>query len=100
MKDGDVVGTWVHAFEEDAPNARVFRRQPADLPRSRRPRAEYELKPDGSFVHLAPGPADKRDVVTGAWRIAGSDVELTYVDGRTERVTLPAGSSDRLLFKP
>jgi hypothetical protein len=48
---------WVHVREEDAEGVRVYR--PADRPLPpARGRDGLELRPDGTYVELRPGPAD------------------------------------------
>ncbi|GIH75683.1 hypothetical protein [Planobispora longispora] len=78
----DVVGAWLHSYEEDTETAAVYR--PADHPfrPSRRPRRGLEFRADGTFTDLRPGPDDRPREVAGRWR--------SEEDGRL-RITFPAG---------
>ncbi|GII86758.1 hypothetical protein Ssi03_47480 [Sphaerisporangium siamense] len=77
----DITGAWLHSYEEDTGTAAVYR--PADHPfrPSRRPRRGLEFRPDGTFVELRPGPADRPYPVAGRWRIRDGHVRVTFPEG-------------------
>lgn len=80
-----LVGSWLHAFEEDEPGHTVFRRADWAFPPSRRPRAGLDLDVDGRAVELEPGPADRRVPRAGTWRVDGRGRLRLRIDGRPER---------------
>ncbi len=65
---------WVHAFEEDTPEAEVYRPEADDLPLSRRPRRRISLSADGSARILVPGPDDRLVESRAAWQREGGDL--------------------------
>jgi hypothetical protein len=72
MIDPDALqGRWVHSHEEDTADEMVFRSADSGyaFPRSRG-REALELRPDGSYAGVVPGPADKPEVSgEGEWRV-------------------------------
>jgi hypothetical protein len=80
--------SWMHSFEEDQGNIRVFRPTNFSFPLSRRPRLGLEIRADGTFIELRPGPADKPERFEGRWQ-AVSSAQL--------RATFAGGSGDRTL---
>jgi hypothetical protein len=67
---------WVHIREEDADGVRVYR--PADRPLPpARGRDGLDLRPDGTYVELRPGPADAPvGGPAGRWRSAQGRLDL------------------------
>jgi hypothetical protein len=57
---------WVHSHEEDTAGEMIFRPKDYQFPPSRG-RLAFELRPDGSYVETAIGPADRPEQVTGTW---------------------------------
>ncbi|XVQ07459.1 hypothetical protein ACQP1W_33330 [Spirillospora sp. CA-255316] len=75
----DLLGTWLHAHEEDTATTAVYR--PADHPfrPSRRPRRGLEFRADGTVVELRPGPDDRpRPAATGRWEPMPGGVRLAF----------------------
>ena len=70
-----VLGTWVHAHEEDAGGDMVFRPASHPLPPSRG-RVSFELRPDGTYVEHSPGPADAPVEGSGEWALDGDRLVL------------------------
>jgi hypothetical protein len=68
-------GRWLHAHEEDAAGAMVFRRAGHPLPRSRG-RTSLDLRPDGSYVEESPGPVDLPEESHGTWALEGDRLIL------------------------
>ena len=56
--ESQLIGRWVHAFEEDEAGVRVFRRAGAQLPPARG-RAALEIGPGLVALQSAPGPDDR-----------------------------------------
>jgi hypothetical protein len=91
-----LAGHWVHSHEEDTETERVFRPASYDFPRARRGRDSFELRPDGTYVERAPGPADAPvESGSGSWSLEGSRLELG--DGASYEIA--AAEPDRLTLK-
>jgi hypothetical protein len=78
----DIIGAWLHSYEEDTETTAVYR--PYDYPfrPSRRVRRGLEFRPDGTFVALRPGPDDRPREVAGRWQSQGADrVQITFPEG-------------------
>jgi hypothetical protein len=75
-----VAGRWVHSHEEDTADEMVFRSEASgyEFPRSRG-REALELRADGSYGGVVPGPADKPE--------ASGEGEWAVVDGN--KLVLP-----------
>ena len=73
-------GRWVHSHEEDSEDEMVFRLASSgyEFPRSRG-REALELRPDGSYGGVVPGPTDKPE--------ASGEGEWAVVDGN--KLVLP-----------
>ena len=88
-------GRWVHSHEEDTDDEMVFRSAGSgyEFPRSRG-RQAFELRPDGSYVGSAPGPADKPEPSEGSWSLEGGNrlelpdrvLEITAAEGDVLKV--------------
>ena len=57
----------MHAFEEDTEDGAVYRPDDHPLPLSRRPRAQLEVRPDGSARLFVPGPDDRSVEQPASW---------------------------------
>ena len=71
-------GRWVHSHEEDTADELVFRAADSGyaFPRSRG-REALELRPDGSYLGVVPGPADKPEPAEeGPWAVEGDTLVL------------------------
>jgi hypothetical protein len=82
----DIVGAWLHAYEEDTETTAVYRPQRYPFRPSRRPRRGLEFRADGTFVELLPGPADRPREVAGRWQRQ----EERQEEGRV-RISFPEG---------
>lgn len=78
----DIVGAWLHSYEEDTETTAVYRPRRHPFRPSRRPRRGLEFRADGTFAELLPGPDDRPREVVGRWR--------RQEDGRV-RVSFPEG---------
>ena len=68
----EMIRHWVHSFEEDASDMRVFR--PSDFPfPPARGRESFELLPKGKCIHHPIGPADELVSLPGAWEMIAPD---------------------------
>jgi hypothetical protein len=78
----DIVGAWLHSYEEDTETRAVYRPQRYPFRPSRRPRRGLEFRADGTFVELLPGPADRPREVAGRWeRQQGGRVRISFPEG-------------------
>ncbi len=71
-------GRWVHSHEEDTADEMVFRAADSGyaFPRSRG-RETLELRPDGSYAGIVPGPTDKPQASgEGEWRVQDDTLVL------------------------
>jgi hypothetical protein len=71
-------GRWVHSHEEDTEDEMVFRSADSGyaFPRSRG-REALELRPDGSYGGMVPGPVDKPEAAAeGEWTVQGDTLVL------------------------
>ena len=95
-----VVGrSWVHVIEQDTPDGLVFRPAESDIPLSRRPRAAFELRTDGSALLTAGGPADGPRTRPGSWTHAAGTVLVHEDDGRV-RWRIVEATADQLVVLP
>ncbi|NOT33261.1 MAG: hypothetical protein HOP12_03730 [Candidatus Eisenbacteria bacterium] len=70
----DLVGRWLHAYEEDGDEGQVYRRDDAELPLSRRPRESLELRADGSATMSVAGEDDRARAQRAAWREEAGEI--------------------------
>ena len=77
-----LIGSWLHAWEEDTPEMIVYR--PADYPFGpSRGRDGYEFQAGGALVYHGFGPADGPLTSPGAWAWTATDrIHLTVNDPR------------------
>jgi len=68
-------GRWTHSHEEDSNDELVFRPASHPLPPARG-RRSLELRPDGVYVELSPGPVDVPRESAGRWSLEGDRLQL------------------------
>jgi hypothetical protein len=79
----DIIGSWLHSYEEDTETTAVYRPYDHPFPPSRRPRRGLEFRADGTFVELRPGPDDRPRPVTGRWEVQADDrIQVAFPQGR------------------
>jgi len=77
-----VFGHWLHAFEEDAGDVRVYRAADYPFPPARGRRG-FEIAPDGTFTAWEIAPTDGWSRVPGRWELAGpGQIRVTFADDR------------------
>jgi len=93
--------TWVHAFEEDTPDAAVYRPDTADLARSRRPRQRLTLRPDGSARLVVAAPDDRLQEIEARWTEEAGEITVTpdAAAGSVKTLHLQVAAKDRLLVR-
>jgi hypothetical protein len=95
LRAEDLEGRWVHSHEEDTDDERVFRPASYTFPPARRGREAIELRPDGTYVESAPGPADRpEEAGSGSWKLEG---DRLVVGGDAWQIK--AAGPDRLTVK-
>jgi hypothetical protein len=94
----DLVGSWIHAHEEDTESELVFRPAGRELPPSRGRRA-IELRDDGTLVQVAPGPVDVPTEAHGSWELSEDGV-LTCrpAEGQAWEAQVIRAEPDRLVL--
>jgi hypothetical protein len=60
---------WIHSFEEDTDDLKIYRTEDFDFPLSRRVREAFELSPNGELYYYEPGPTDRASKLTGTYKI-------------------------------
>ncbi|MEV0388887.1 hypothetical protein [Nonomuraea sp. NPDC050643] len=94
----DIIGSWLHSFEEDTGTTAVYRPHDHPFPPARRVRRGLEFRADGTFVELRPGPDDRPRPVTGRWRfLEDGRVQVTFPDGGAEPFELTVSRTDGML---
>lgn len=73
QKDLVPIGDWVHSFEEDEADKRVYRRSGTHLPMSRRPRERLVFREGGGLDRVIGGPTDAGIAKPGRWEMAGGN---------------------------
>ena len=81
----DLVGKWIHMFEEDDEHGEVYRRDLGDAPLSRRPRERLEIAADGTAMFRTGGADDRLVASAATWSEAQGHVTI--------RVAQPSGGS-------
>lgn len=83
-----ISGRWLHSFEEDSGDTRVYRPADSELPRARG-RAGIEFLPDGTFIDRQIGPTDAPQEVRGRWEYVGAGVvRLSFADANQQDRTV------------
>ena len=91
--------TWVHAFEEDTAEGAVYRPDSADLPLSRRPREQIELRADGSASVTLPGPDDRPAPIHARWQEQDGKVSIRTTGSTPRELHIVSHSADRLVVR-
>lgn len=95
----ELIGTWVHAYEEDSPGVTVYRPAGYPLPPARGRRG-LEFAADGTFTERPIGRGDAPGRRTGHWAAADPEghrlalhlpdaegqLEVLYVDDQVLKV--------------
>jgi hypothetical protein len=75
---------WVHVFEEDDAAGAVYRPAEDKIPLSRRPREQFELRPDGSARLFVAGADDRPAGLAATWRDEGGTIVIRSEQGGRE----------------
>jgi hypothetical protein len=102
MPDDCLFKAWRHSREEDAEGVEVYRPTNYNFPLSRG-RDGIELRRDGTFVSMGPGPDDRTVPIAGAWRMeegAANNALVTRAgDGAARKLTIVHCDDDVLKVK-
>jgi hypothetical protein len=100
-RSAELVGRWVHVFEENDERGEVYRRGESDIPLSRRPRAQLEFRADGTARVMSAGPDDRMRERPAAWREDGDEVrvDLTGEDARADALRVVERRPDRIVVR-
>ncbi|WP_329332347.1 hypothetical protein OG866_05805 [Streptomyces sp. NBC_00663] len=86
----ELIGTWVHSYEEDSPGVTVYR--PAGYPfPPARGRRGLEFAADGTFRERPLGRGDAAGCLLEERRLRESQLEILYVDEQILKVRTPEG---------
>ena len=78
----EILGSWLHSFEEDTEATSVYR--PYDYPfqLSRRVRDGLEFRSDGTAIERRGGQDDRLQEAVGRWQVEGANrVTITFPQG-------------------
>jgi hypothetical protein len=100
VKRDNLVGRWLHVYEEDSEDLMVFRSDQADLPPSRG-RNGIVLNADGTMQRLSPGFDDRMVEVSSNWKLDSkgqlkADAGIPGADGK---MFVESATPDRLVFR-
>jgi len=71
---------WIHSYEEDSEDIKVFHTQNYDFPLSRG-RKGLEFKKDGKFLRYEIGPVDVPKKIIGEWKApTKNSINVLYSD--------------------
>jgi hypothetical protein len=97
-----LVGTWLHAHEEDTETEAVYRPADFDFPPARGRRG-YEFRPDHTGAYIGIAARDGSARTPCKWRLrkkgAGLEIGLTFDDGRKEVLRVTSLDNERLVLR-
>jgi hypothetical protein len=95
-----VVGSWVHAHEEDTGDEMVFRPAGTVLPPARG-RMGFELREDGTFAEAGLGARDVPEEAAGSWALEGQTITLSEgaTQGVPREMEVVSADKDRLVVR-
>lgn len=89
-----VVGRWIHSYEEDTPEAQVYRRPDYQFPPARGRRG-FELREGGEAILAGIAPADGSQQATARWTLEDRRVRIDPGDGPMAPVTFEIVSCEQ-----
>ena len=100
MEPEQVCGSWVHAHEEDTGDGTVFRPVGTPMPPARG-RTTLELRADGTYSEIGPGPDDVPRESTGTWSVREGRITLTgdTTSSADRELEVVAADPDRLVVR-
>lgn len=70
---------WIHSYEEDATDAKVYRPSHYNFPPSRG-RSGFEIRKNGEFINYGIAPTDGIRKVGGRWKAEGTNIIRVYLE--------------------
>lgn len=89
---------WVHSYEEDTEYVSVFRPSDYKFPPARGRRG-MELMESGVLIEKTPGPADRRKMTYGTWRIVNCSLELSVPGCSVQLIPIESAEPERLVLR-
>lgn len=84
----DLYQHWMHSYEEDDANVKMYRPASYSFPPSRG-REGFEIKKDGTFIKYAIGANDAPQKIQGKWKAKKRDtIEVTLDDPAEKPYTI------------
>jgi len=93
-----IVRKWIHSFEEDTDEERVYRPEGFTMPRSRG-RDKIDLEAEGKLINTFPGRGDAPESTVGFWQVKEGKLILTFDQENQEQYTIREISDERLVLK-
>lgn len=96
----EIFNYWIHSYEEDEKNIKVFHTENFDFPLSRGRRG-FELKKDGQFFRYDIGPNDLPKKVVGKWQSPVSNkIVIIFAENiRPDSFSIVSCTNDTLHIK-
>lgn len=94
-----LLGRWVHAAEEDAGGAEVYRPEGSREFSPRMYRQRYAFFEGGRAEVLVPHPADAHYTAGGTWSLTPDSVLVVHYEGRTDRLRVVELTPDLLRIR-
>ena len=89
---------WVHSYEDDKPDVKVYRTTDHAFPRSRG-RIGFEFKKDGTFILYDIGKEDLPKKVFGHWKFDNKNKIRISIEGKKTEDILDMISCDKNILK-
>ncbi|MFC6099100.1 lipocalin-like domain-containing protein [Olivibacter domesticus] len=93
-----IVRKWVHSYEEDTDEEKVYRPEGFVMPRSRG-RDKIALEEEGKLINTFPGRGDALESTTGFWQVKEDKLILTFDQKNQEQYTIREVNAERLVLK-
>ena len=96
-----IVGTWLHAHEEDTATEQVYRRSDFAF-RPSRGRTGYEFRPDHSCILIGISARDGATQEECTWKVrddSQKEIVLTFAHGQERALEIVSIEPDRLVIK-
>ena len=91
---------WVHSFEEDTEDSKVYRPESFQFPLARG-REGMELKTDGALTGFQIGRNDVPAPEAGSWQVQDNQLLITYPNqNNAQEFVIREASDDKLVLTP
>jgi hypothetical protein len=89
---------WIHSYEEDTENEKVYRLSTFEFPPSRG-RDGFEIKENGEFILYITGPADRPQKIFGNFTIESNKLHVELTSNIQKSYTMTILSCDENQLK-